>query len=372
MAKKRTRRRASKPSKATTLKGSGFASDDFDVPSIPEYVVAELKYESPVGYTARGFVAPAAAELEASSLNSALERFDIAAVRSHLGAKAADIRNRIAIADALPAAPSPKVYAKKGMDTSFIQSGFVEIVPKSSSDAKRLAKTLNREESIWEAYVAPRPVPAVAKGNQLGSRNFEPSQGYLHDPPNGIGACGVWGLAGARGRKVTVCDIEGNWNRKHEDLPKGIKLIGGTVIADLGWRNHGTAVLGEIVSVRNKLGTVGISHQARAVVHSAIVGGVFNTAAAVNKAASKLKKGDVILIELPGNRSKWKIRRHAILELCFLGHCIRYKKGNYGRRGCWKRQRKLRPGRFQWDRVAERQRCDCGWGGSTADKLLRF
>lgn len=102
-------------------------------------------------------------------------------------------------------------------------------------------------------------------GSAGGSRNFEPAQGYIHSPPDGIGAAEVWGLAGAKGKGITICDIEGNWNRKHEDLPAGIQLLGGELIDDLGWRNHGTAVLGEMVSIPDARGTVGISHDARAV-----------------------------------------------------------------------------------------------------------
>jgi subtilisin family serine protease len=108
----------------------------------------------------------------------------------------------------------------------------------------------------------------------------------------------VWSLGGAKGTGITICDIEGNWNRTHEDLPSGISLIGGTVINDLGWRNHGTAVLGEMISIPTVKGTVGISHNAKAVVQSAIINGVFNTAGAINNAASQLTAGDVILIEL--------------------------------------------------------------------------
>ena len=70
------------------------------------------------------------------------------------------------------------------------------------------------------------------------------------------------------------------------------------MIPSLGWKNHGTAVLGEMISKPSKVGTVGIAHRARAVVQSAVINGVFNTAAAINNAAGKLKKGDVILIEL--------------------------------------------------------------------------
>ena len=35
------------------------------------------------------------------------------------------------------------------------------------------------------------------------------------------------------------------------------------MIADIGWRNHGTAVLGEMISLPNSKGCVGISHEAR-------------------------------------------------------------------------------------------------------------
>lgn len=97
---------------------------------------------------------------------------------------------------------------------------------------------------------------------------------------------------------MTICDVEGAWNRAHEDLPSGIQLIGGTMLNDLGWRNHGTAVLGEMVSQRSDVGTVGVSHKAKAVVQSAFINGVFNLAGALTNATDHLKAGDVILIEL--------------------------------------------------------------------------
>src|SRR5215213_6513476 len=71
-----------------------------------------------------------------------------------------------------------------------------------------------------------------------------------------------------------------------------------TVINDLGWRNHGAAVLGEMISIPDARGCVGISHQAKGAVHSAVINGVFNAAGAISNAAAQLKKGDVILIEL--------------------------------------------------------------------------
>jgi hypothetical protein len=276
----------------------GYVSTAFTVPEAPDYVIAELRYESPVAFAAAGFVAPAAAEPQAASLNRVLEKYDIDKIRSHFGKKVSEVRERIEVAGTLPPEPVAAAFAKKGLDVNHIQSGFVQIVPKKSGDAARIARDLKQQKAVWHAYVAPRPVPAMPEGSAAGSRNFEPSQGYLYAPPNGIGAAEAWPLKGARGEGITICDIEGAWNLRHEDLPTGIQLIGGTMLNDLGWRNHGTAVLGEMVSQPNVFGTVGISHKAKAVVQSAFINGVFNLAGALTNAASVLTRGDVILIEL--------------------------------------------------------------------------
>lgn len=277
----------------------GYVSAEVDTADVQDYVVVELRYESPVAFTASKFAAPAAAESQADTLNRTLERYDIQTLRSHFGLSAAAVRERVEVAATLPAEPEPAKFRKKGMDTAFIQSGFVQVVPKNERDAAKIARELNQKSAVWKAFVAPRPTPAaVLDGSAAGSRNFEPAQGYLHATPNGIGAIEIWGLAGAKGKGITICDIEGNWNRRHEDLPPGIPLLGGTVINDLGWRNHGTAVLGQMISEPGQKGTVGISHQAKGAVQSAVINGVFNTAGAITNAADNLKAGDAILIEL--------------------------------------------------------------------------
>lgn len=291
--KKKTASPAGRDTKA------GFVSADVAAPDTPDYVVVELRYESAIAYSPSKFVAPKAAASQADTLNDVLAKFDIKTMRSHFGLSSKAIRSRVDVAATLPPEPEPKRYAKRGMDAEFVHSGFVQVVPTRSGDAAKIARELNRKGPVWKAYVAARPVPAaVLSGSQVGSRNFEPSQGYQHAAPNGIGVMEVWPLAGAKGTGVTICDIEGNWNRRHEDLPSGIPLIGGTVINDIGWRNHGTAVLGEMIAIPNARGGVGISHSARAVVQSTIINGVFNTAGAISNAAATLKAGDVILIEL--------------------------------------------------------------------------
>jgi subtilisin family serine protease len=267
----------------------GFTTADYEYPKVPDYVIAELRYDSRVAVSRRGrFGAPAAGEPAARTLNETLGAFDIKRVGAHF-----DLPERKL------AARATGLRARARPTADFAQGGFVQIVPRNPKDAPRLAARLARAKPVWQAYVAPRPVPAAAPdGASATSRNFEPAQGYLHSAPDGIGAMEVWPIGGGKGRGVTVCDVEGNWNYKHEDLPAGIPLLGGTVIPDLGWRNHGTAVLGEIVSQPGTSGTVGIAHQARAATHSAIIGGVFNTAGAMMGAAAHLGAGDVILIEL--------------------------------------------------------------------------
>ncbi len=271
----------------------GFQIAPLELPrDYPSYVVAELRHNSQVAYspTAAAFEAPAAHEPAKDALNKVLEKFDIRRLGSHFGMKKAQIANRVTAAPTALGIP---------VSSEFALSGFVQIELEHPKNATKLAQRLKAQDAVWNAFVAPRPVPAAAPaGTDPGSRNFEPAQGYLHDPPNGIGAAGVWPLRGAKGKGVTICDIEGAWQLKHEDLPTGIKLIGGTMIADLGWRNHGTAVLGEMVSVPKNIGCVGISHEAKAVVHSFILGGLGNAAGAILNAADKLKAGDVILIEL--------------------------------------------------------------------------
>ncbi len=270
-------------------KKAGFAAADYDYPKAADYVIAELKYGSRVVVSRRGrFAAPTAAEPAAQTLNEVLGAYDLKRVGAHF-----DLSERKLAVRASGLPPRGKITA------DFAQSGFVQVVPRNPKDAPRIAARLARTKAVWQAYVAPRPVPAAAPGGaSTTSRNFEPAQGYLHSAPNGVGAMEVWGFAGGKGSGVRVCDIEGNWNYSHEDLPAGILLLGGTVIPDIGWRNHGTAVLGEIVAKPGTSGVVGIAHQAKAATHSAVIGGVFNTAGAIMGAAASLGAGDVILIEL--------------------------------------------------------------------------
>src|SRR5688572_9687030 len=84
----------------------GYVSTVFETPDVPDYVVVELKYESPVAFGAAGFAAPAAAKPQASALNEVLAKYDVDKVRSHFGKKHEEVKERIEGAASLPIAPS--------------------------------------------------------------------------------------------------------------------------------------------------------------------------------------------------------------------------------------------------------------------------
>lgn len=278
-------------------------------PGLLQSVVVELRYEAPVAADKGKFVGKENGREAAERLNAALEGMSAAEVRPDFDPKPRLLSESMSLSAALPSEPTAATVTRRlaGAHSAlspeeFFKGNFTRVILKSSADAAEVANRLKRHDAVWDAYVAPVPEPPVflQPPDITGASpfNLEPTQGYLHSAPNGVSACDVWNQAGAKGQGVTICDIEAGWNLAHQDLPPGVKKFGGTLLSDPGWVNHGTAVLGEMISLSNSIGTIGISHAAKGAVQSAFIDGVFNAAKAIDNAASKLKAGDVILIEL--------------------------------------------------------------------------
>jgi hypothetical protein len=185
----------------------------------------------------------------------------------------------------------------------------VPLLPGTSArDVADVIERLNALDSVEVAYAEPRPEPAMVDfGMSAAVRTllaaadippttplYESRQGYLNAAPSGIDARYAWTVAGGSGAGVRIVDIEGGWRTTHEDMPTLFRL-GGTQINDIGWRNHGTAVLGEMVGAPNGYGVTGIVHQAQAGYESI---GAQSTASAISQAAAAVGRGGVILIEL--------------------------------------------------------------------------
>jgi hypothetical protein len=185
-------------------------------------------------------------------------------------------------------------------------------------DLDALAEQLQELDTVEAAYVKPPAEPAVEDINAMVaapedappiSPDFSTRQGYLDAAPGGVNARWAWTRPGGRGANIRTTDIEGAWRFTHEDLTTNQGgVVGGTQSTDLGWRNHGTAVIGEIGADVNTFGVTGIAPDAIQTAIS-IFGGT-GSAGAIRAAANRLRPGDIILIELhrPGPRHSFASR----------------------------------------------------------------
>jgi serine protease len=183
-----------------------------------------------------------------------------------------------------------------GVELAYLTNYYVlDLAPSASAEnAARLVNELNRLDSVEIAYIA--PVPENAQSSEP-TPDYAPKQGYLMPAPKGIDAQYAWQHTGGRGEGMRFADIEYGWLLAHEDLPKTL-FLNGKNSSNTDFKDHGTAVLGEIVAVDNGHGVTSIANRARfAVVSELRPDDSLSVADAINFAAQRLGAGDVILIE---------------------------------------------------------------------------
>ena len=132
--------------------------------------------------------------------------------------------------------------------------------------------------------------------------DLERFQGYLDPAPGGMDIRYAWTLPGGRGENVRIVDIEINWNLRHNDLSAATEnsflLIEGFDPRPDVSRDHGSAVIGELVAANDGVGITGIAHQAQLGLVSPLKpGDVSRLADAIDRAARELRPGDLILVE---------------------------------------------------------------------------
>ncbi|MEW5995082.1 MAG: S8 family serine peptidase, partial [Candidatus Zixiibacteriota bacterium] len=158
---------------------------------------------------------------------------------------------------------------------------------------------LNSLPEIEIALAMPLPMPApVVPGD------FQSLQGYLNDAPDGIGAATAWAQPGGTGwpptyGPVRIRDFEYSWNLSHQDLPSVWYDYppGYTPSDPFNDDNHGTAVLGELVSLNNGWGTTGAVYASSMSVTPTYLNGSWQLGTAMSWGLSALSAGDVFLIE---------------------------------------------------------------------------
>jgi len=173
-----------------------------------------------------------------------------------------------------------------------MNSYFVLTVPEGE-DTEKWIDLLNSLPEVEIAIPGALPAPPPLPGN------YVIHQGYLGAATGGIDAINyAWTVPGGTGYYVNICDFEYSWNLNHQDLPSVITLIpGGRTAIDPFDDNHGTAVLGELVSLDNGWGTTGIAYNAQMYVAPVNWDNGYNLAAAITFAMGYLNAGDIMLIE---------------------------------------------------------------------------
>ncbi|GAB4326579.1 MAG: hypothetical protein Kow0074_21280 [Candidatus Zixiibacteriota bacterium] len=174
----------------------------------------------------------------------------------------------------------------------------------SPAEAESAIRELNTLDDVEIAQY--EPIPEVASfSNVTTTPNWEGAQNYIEAAPGGVNARAAWTLPGGDGTGIQIIDIEYGWQLTHEDLSKGATaIVIGSISSD---RDHGTAVLGEMVADRNSFGMTGICYNADIGVSSVLTQ---STAGAINQAVINSEPGDLILIELhaPGPKYNFQSR----------------------------------------------------------------
>jgi len=171
-------------------------------------------------------------------------------------------------------------------------------------DIWAVSKELESLPGIMSARPVPKPTPPPVPDPISGLVDYVPLQGYLGAAsltPAGIDAEYAWRLPGGDGTGVTVCDLEYFWDYDHTDISKASGSQINSLVSDAGFGpNHGTAVIGTIVSDRNDRGTTGICYGASLKTCGVFFGSpdpTWNVPGAIAVAIANLSAGDVILLE---------------------------------------------------------------------------
>jgi hypothetical protein len=203
---------------------------------------------------------------------------------------------------------------------------------------------------VGEALGLLRASPAVASASRAPVAERPPSTpdftaSQLHLDPAPVGTDTEWARANeprARGAGIRIVDLEYYWTASHEDLqlPSSTDLGGGTYVQYPNFGDeHGTAVFGVMVARDNGFGVTGGVPEATMSGISPVESNLaYNPAGALTLIATKVKRGDVVLIEqqIPGPNGElvpleWQQSSfEAIKNLSNLGVVVVETGGNGG------------------------------------------
>lgn len=130
-------------------------------------------------------------------------------------------------------------------------SNYYEVGFRGPVDLRRLARRLEQLPAVEAAYPAPRPAPPP-------TADFSGMETYLGAAPEGLDSGFARRFPGGDGAGAKIIDVEYAWDTQHEDLASARDAFvpNGTPVDS--YRDHGTAVLGEIAADDNGYGVTGL------------------------------------------------------------------------------------------------------------------
>ena len=186
-------------------------------------------------------------------------------------------------------------------------SRWMVVTVPSDHDPDEMLTLLKNLPTVEIAYANPTPLPAgfiSSKKTRRTAPALISDQGYLNAAPAGNDVHFAWNQRGGRGKGITIADIEGDWNKRHLDLPlRDERIHGARAGRSTRWFDHGTAVAGILSARKDNYGITGIAHRVELQLYSVFRrsknNDVFNSvSSAIISAARALKPGDIILIEV--------------------------------------------------------------------------
>jgi hypothetical protein len=259
-------------------------------PVVAPKVAGSLELELHVEFTAASGAHPRAGDVR---LGPALDAL--------VAARGLAFRPLLAVPEAALADLSDRAARRTGVVHDLERFAIVDVpgaTPAELADAGNALLALDGVEAAW---IAVRGVPPPADLDpttpDLGSR-----QGYAGPDP-GIDA--EYAHAhGLHGEGIRLSDCEYDWELTHEDLDDiVVELEAGQTpdpqSAELGFDQHGTAVLGELAAPDNGYGVTGLATGATVALFSEWTRqGGYRREDAIAAAAAASDPGDVVLLEM--------------------------------------------------------------------------
>lgn len=238
-------------------------------------------------------------EKAAFSRNSDLERF----TRENKISFAYDLDFTDSKLDEM--ARSSKAIGNSGESVEKLKRIFKADLPLQSEGAmQKLIQTLERFPEVeYVSVMSGTPVEPPLVNAFVVTPDLESVQTYLNDNP-GINAKYAWSR-GITGQNIRVRDVEYGFYKTHEMLANqnSIQLEPGyspnSGLSGNNYRDHGTAVVSILGSVKDNIGLTGAAYSASEIkgyMEWTTVG--YNRASAVSRSINASQAGDIILYEM--------------------------------------------------------------------------